>query len=149
MEDGEVIYQDMFWKSPQTFLELMHKEMRDFITLRDLTNSLVRVKIILQGDKLRAYCEGCKSEDCIHTYFALDIALRRIVRRALEVEEVNHRRVMRRYKRLTFEDKIQILWGLGIDTKDLEEYINRIGRKNAKEISLWKDMMGAKKRFLF
>jgi len=148
--DEEVIYQDTFWKSPKAFLEIMHKDIVEGgVTIKDLKRGQVKVKIIHRGDKLRAYCEECKSTMCIHSYFAIDVALRRIVKSALEVEEVNYRAVMRRYKRLTLDEKIEILWKLGIDTIDLEEYINRIGKANAPEIATWRELMGAERRFLF
>ncbi|MCD6399201.1 hypothetical protein J7L85_00255 [candidate division WOR-3 bacterium] len=150
MEDGEVIYQDTFWRSPKAFLEIMHKDIVEgSVTIEDIKRGQVKVKIILQGDKLRAYCEECKSTMCIHSYFAIDKALRRIVKKALEVEEVNYRAVMKRYKRLSLNEKLEILKRLGIDIEDLQRYINRIGKANAPEIATWRDLMGAERRFLF
>ena len=144
------LFKENFWASPQDMVELARKDIeKGHVQIQDLQGKWVSVEVYIQDGKLRAYCEGCQSDDCIHTYFAIDVAIRRILHRALEIEIMNPSMAMKKYRRLTLNEKIEILEKLGIDTADLKDYLNRIGRKNAREITIWKEMIGLRRRVLY
>jgi len=146
----EIITRETLWASPKDFMALLHKDIIEgHITIKDLQGKLAHVEVYVEGGKMRAFCETCQRDDCIHAYFAVDMALRKIVKKELEVEYVNILRVSKAYKSLTKEQKKEILRKLGIDLKDLREYINHIGKKNAPEIATWRELMCLPKRFLY
>jgi hypothetical protein len=150
VKDKRMLYQDWVWISPQSVLELIKKDLeRGYMTIQDIQGSQVRVFTYLEGDKLRAYCVDCQSTECIHSYIAIDRAIRRLIRFSLEVNTFSRKEAHIIYKRLTKREKIEILEKLGIDTDDLRNYINRMGRKNAQEIALWSENLGLPRRYLF
>jgi len=150
MGERVLLFQDSFWLSPGTFLELIQRDLeKGHITIDEILSKRANVKVYLQEGKLRAYCESCKSETCTHTYFAMDHAIRKIVRRVLEVERVDNQKVYRDYRKLKYRDKRKILRSIGIDVDDLQRYINQIKELNAKDLQMWEGITGPYYAFLF
>lgn len=144
----EEVLSTMIWKSPMDFIEATRLDIeRGKITLSDLSGHITHVRIIRRGDKLRAWCEECKSYDCIHAYLGIDLGIREIVKRYLEIQEGSYHRALMRIKRMRKREIKEILEYLGIDVKDLNKYINRIGRRNSLDIKTWEDVIGRPKRF--
>jgi len=84
--------------------------------------------------KIRAWCEYCQTDVCPHIYEAVQGALKRLVLNFYEGKTGDFREAIRLVKQLTHRDKERILKKIGIDTEDLNLYLNEIWEKGKNEL---------------
>ena len=97
----------------------------------------VFVNIYLSEEgKIRAYCEYDKTEYCIHSWIALQGALKGLALKTLEME-YDFIEAVRRLKNLSDKEKEELFKKRGIDLDDLKAYITALTEKNKESIEVW------------
>lgn len=97
----------------------------------------VFVNIYLSEEgKIRAYCEYDKTEYCIHSWIALQGALKGLALKTLEME-YDFIEALRRLKNLSDKEKEELFKKRGIDLDDLKAYITALTEKNKESIEVW------------
>lgn len=97
----------------------------------------VFVDVYLSEDgKIRAYCEYDKSEYCIHSWIALQGALKNVALNILEME-YDFIEALRKLKNLSNKEKEELFKKRGIDLDDLKAYITTLTEENKEGLKVW------------
>ena len=115
---------------------LIPQEELEKFTNEDLGFDVFVDVYLSEEGKIRAYCEYDKSEYCIHSWIALQGALKNVALKTLEME-YDFIEALRKLKNLSDKEKEELFKKRGIDLDDLKAYITALTEENKEEIEIW------------